>query len=89
MLQHPMLPAMGPQTIMEAGDWAHSSTTYGHYIRFLHREVLARIIKQTSGSIHGVNVAVIATNNPLWWDGVMQPSPIYIPLGRGLPRRTH
>ena len=27
------------RTIMEAGDWAHTSMMYGHYIRFLPREV--------------------------------------------------
>ena len=51
-------------TIMEAGDWAHSSTMYGHYIRCLPRGVLVRILEQTSASILGVNVAMIATDNP-------------------------
>ena len=39
------------KTIMQAGDWAHTSTIYGHYIRCLHREVLVRILEQTSASI--------------------------------------
>ena len=46
---------------MEAGDWGHISMMYGHYIRCLPREVLVRILGQTSASIHGVNVAKIAT----------------------------
>ena len=52
------------RTIMKAGDWAHTSTMYGHYIRCLPREVLVRIWDQTSASIQGVNVAKIATDNP-------------------------
>ena len=32
-------------TIIEAGDWAHISTMYGHYIKCLHGEVLFRIIE--------------------------------------------
>ena len=52
------------RTIMEASDWAHTSTMYGHYIRCLPKVVLVRIVKQTSASIQGVNVAKIATDNP-------------------------
>ena len=39
------------KTIMEAGDWPHTFTMYGYYIRCLPRVVLARITEQTSGSI--------------------------------------
>ena len=42
--------------IMEAGDGAHTSTMYGHYIRCLPREVLVRILDQMLVSIQGVNV---------------------------------
>ena len=35
------------KTIMGAGDWAHTSTMYGHHIRCLPREVLAKVIEQT------------------------------------------
>ena len=52
------------RTIMEAGDWAHISTMYGHYIRCLPRKVLVRILVQTSASIQDMNVAKIATDNP-------------------------
>ena len=52
------------RTIIEAGDWAHTSMMYGHYIRCLPREVLVRILEKTSASIQGVNVAKIATNSP-------------------------
>ena len=36
------------RTIMETGDWAHTSTMYGHYIRCLPREDLVRILKHSS-----------------------------------------
>ena len=52
------------RTIMEAGDWAHTSTMYGHYIRCPPREILVRILQQTSAGIQGVNVAKISTDNP-------------------------
>ena len=52
------------RTIMEAGYLAHTSTMYGHYIRCLPREVLFRILEQTSASIQEVNVAKIARANP-------------------------
>ena len=39
------------RTIMEAGDWDHTSMVYVHYIRYLPREVLVRILEQTSASI--------------------------------------
>ena len=51
---------------MEAGDWAHTSTMYGNYIRCLPNEVLVRNLEQTLASIHGVNVAKIATGNQCW-----------------------
>ena len=41
------------RTIMEAGDWDHISTIYGHYIRCLPKEVLVRILEQTLASIQG------------------------------------
>ena len=56
------------RTIMEADDWAHTSTMYGHYIRWLPKEILVRIQVQTSASIQEVNVAKIATDNPHWED---------------------
>ena len=37
---------------------------YGHYIRCLPKEVLVRILEQTLGTIQGVSVAKIATDNP-------------------------
>ena len=52
------------RTIMRAGDWAYTFTMYGHYIRRIPKEVLFRILEQTSASIQGVNVAKIATDNP-------------------------
>ena len=52
------------RTIMEAGDWVHTSTMYGHYIRCMPKKVLVRILEQTSASIQGVNVAKIATDRP-------------------------
>ena len=51
--------------IMEADDWAYTSTMYGHYIGCLSREVLVRILEQILASIQGLNVAKIATDNPL------------------------
>ena len=56
------------RTIMEAGDCTHTSMMYGHYIRCLSREVLVRILEQTSVSIQGVNVAKIARDNPHYTD---------------------
>ena len=50
---------------VEAGDLVHTSTMYGHYLRYLPREVLVRIIEQTLGSIQEVNIAAVATDNPL------------------------
>ena len=54
------------RVIMEAGDWAHTYMIYGYYIRCLPKEVLVRILEQTSASIQGVNVAKIATDNLHW-----------------------
>ena len=76
------------KTIMESGDWAHTFTMYGNYIRCPPREVLLRIIKQTSGGIQVMNMVVVATDNHLWWDGVMQPSPTHRQQGRDLSRRA-
>ena len=39
------------QTILEAGDWAHVSTTYHHYIKCLPEAVIQRIAEQISGSV--------------------------------------
>ena len=39
------------RTIMEPGDGAHTPMMYGHYIRCLPKEVLVRILEQTSASI--------------------------------------
>ena len=39
------------KTILEAGDWAHASTTYCHYIKYLPEAVVQRIAKQISGSV--------------------------------------
>ena len=50
--------------IMDAGDWAHTSMMYGHYIRCPPREVLVGILEQTSAIIQGVNMTKIATDNP-------------------------
>ena len=54
------------KTIMEQGDWAHTSTMYGHSTRCLPTEVLARIIKQISGSIQEVSMATMATDKALY-----------------------
>ena len=59
------------QTIIEAGNMGHTSTVYGHYIRGLPREVLVRIIQQTSGSIQEMNTAAVATE--ALCDRVMNP----------------
>ena len=58
---------LGPsiKIIMKAGDWAHTSTMYGHYISFLPIDVLIRIPEQTSGGVQGVAVATMAIDNPL------------------------
>ena len=34
------------RSIMETGDWAHTSTMYGHHTRCLPKEVLVRVLKQ-------------------------------------------
>ena len=39
------------KTILEAGDWAHASTTYRHYIKCLPEAVAQRIAEQISGSV--------------------------------------
>ena len=52
------------RTIMESGDWAHISMVYGHYIRYLYKEILVRILEQTSIRVQGVNIARIAKDNP-------------------------
>ena len=39
------------KTILEAGDWAHASTAYRHYIKCLPEAVAQRIAEQISGSI--------------------------------------
>ena len=52
------------RTIMKAGDWVHTSMMYGHYLGCLSREVLVRIMEQTSGNIQGINVTKIAIYNP-------------------------
>ena len=57
---------------MEAGDWAHPSTLYGHYIRCLPREVLVRILEATSASIQEANVAKVATDQPMLMKSTMQ-----------------
>ena len=57
-------PGTSIRTIMEAGDMAYTSMTYGHYTRYLPREVLVRILEQALASIQGVNVAKITTDNP-------------------------
>ena len=43
------------KTILEAGDWAHASTTYCHYIKWLREAVAQRIAEQISGGVQ-VNV---------------------------------
>ena len=53
------------RTIIEAGDWNHTSTMCGHYMTCLPREVLVRILEQTSASIQGVHITKIAADNPL------------------------
>ena len=39
------------KTILEAGDWAHASTAYRHYIKCLPEAVARRIAEQISGSV--------------------------------------
>ena len=39
------------KTILDAGDWAHTSTAYRHYIKCLPEGVAQRIAEQISGSI--------------------------------------
>ena len=39
------------KTILEAGDWAHMSTAYHHYIKCLPEAVAQRIAEQISGSV--------------------------------------
>ena len=51
--------------MMETGDWSHTSTIYGYYIRCLAIEGLVRILEQTSASIQGMNVATVTTDSPL------------------------
>ena len=53
------------KTIMGAGDCAYTFTMFGPYTRCLPREVLVRILKQTSGSIRGVNVATMVADSLL------------------------
>ena len=52
------------RTIMEDGDQAYTSSIYGHYNRCLPREVLVRILEETSANIQGVHVARIVADNP-------------------------
>ena len=39
------------KTILEAGDLAHASTAYRHYIKCLPEAVTQRIVEQISGSV--------------------------------------
>ena len=39
------------KTILEAGNWAHTSTTYCHYIKCLPEAVAQRMAEQISGSV--------------------------------------
>ena len=39
------------KTILEAGEWAHTSTAYRHYIKCLPEAVAQRIAEQISGSV--------------------------------------
>ena len=66
--------SQGPsiRMIMEAGILAHTSTMYGHYIRWLHQQVLVRILEKTLASIQGVNVAKIAADNACLEGGTTQ-----------------
>ena len=55
------------KTIIGADDWAHTSMMYGHYIRYLPRGVLVRILEQTSASILGVNEIYSYRQYKLGW----------------------
>ena len=70
MVSHHMLSRASIKMITEAGDWGHTFTMFGIYIRCLPREVLDRVLVQKSGSIQEINVAFVATNNALYvWSG--------------------